>query len=174
MTDPAVRDLEARVASLEQRLSDADGADDTGLLPGRKTGGSDAQVLKKVSSRLQESGLYLTGGQISSIELEDLGEHVGRFHTRELCREAGLGRALTRGRRGRPPGRWEDAQVTARGPTWTDERRDIAALVDAAANGNSSSPEFRTCSFVGRPFTEGALFPRHLVSRPSCPFAALS
>eukprot|EP00418_Pyrodinium_bahamense_P086326 CAMPEP_0179055874 /NCGR_PEP_ID=MMETSP0796-20121207/23524_1 /TAXON_ID=73915 /ORGANISM="Pyrodinium bahamense, Strain pbaha01" /LENGTH=59 /DNA_ID=CAMNT_0020752537 /DNA_START=71 /DNA_END=246 /DNA_ORIENTATION=- len=46
-----VRDLEQRVASLE---GGGDGAGESGLLPARKTGTSDAQVLKKVSTRLQD------------------------------------------------------------------------------------------------------------------------
>eukprot|EP00449_Zooxanthella_nutricula_P033617 CAMPEP_0198496204 /NCGR_PEP_ID=MMETSP1462-20131121/5685_1 /TAXON_ID=1333877 /ORGANISM="Brandtodinium nutriculum, Strain RCC3387" /LENGTH=54 /DNA_ID=CAMNT_0044225023 /DNA_START=93 /DNA_END=254 /DNA_ORIENTATION=+ len=51
-------DLESRVASLERRLEDVAGAgasaDDSGLVGGRKTGASDASMLKKVSTRLQD------------------------------------------------------------------------------------------------------------------------
>jgi hypothetical protein len=46
--DQRLRELEDRVAGLEG--GDGAGADDGGLLPSRKTGASDAQVLKKVST----------------------------------------------------------------------------------------------------------------------------
>lgn len=38
--------------------------------------------------------------------------------TRELYKRARLAGAMRRGRQGRPPGNWEDAQVTERGLGW--------------------------------------------------------
>eukprot|EP00406_Dinophysis_acuminata_P043305 CAMPEP_0179303630 /NCGR_PEP_ID=MMETSP0797-20121207/48677_1 /TAXON_ID=47934 /ORGANISM="Dinophysis acuminata, Strain DAEP01" /LENGTH=64 /DNA_ID=CAMNT_0021013193 /DNA_START=11 /DNA_END=202 /DNA_ORIENTATION=+ len=60
-----LRDLENRVASLERGDGGA-GADDGSLVPGRKTGGSDAQVLKKVSTRLQDFEAQITA-QLSNM-----------------------------------------------------------------------------------------------------------
>merc|ERR1719225_685177 len=63
-----LRELENRVASLEQKVGgDGAGADDGGLIPGRKTGGSDAQVLKKVSTRLQDFEAQITA-QLSNMQ----------------------------------------------------------------------------------------------------------
>merc|ERR1712193_2221 len=47
-----LKDIDRQVASLERKL-DGDGGDDT-LIPARKTAGSDAQILKKVSTRLRD------------------------------------------------------------------------------------------------------------------------
>merc|ERR1719361_1772484 len=65
-----LRDLENRVANLERKAEGVDGgagADDGGLIPGRKTGGSDAQVLKKVSTRLQDFEAQITA-QLSNMQ----------------------------------------------------------------------------------------------------------
>merc|ERR1719326_2644226 len=62
-----LRELENRVAVLE-RASGADaGAVDDALLPSRKTGGSDAQILKKVSTRLQDFEAQMTA-QLSNMQ----------------------------------------------------------------------------------------------------------
>merc|ERR1719411_932443 len=62
----ALRDLERRVSSLE-RGDGPSGADESGLIPARKTGTSDAQVLKKVSTRLQDFEAQLTA-QLSNLQ----------------------------------------------------------------------------------------------------------
>merc|ERR1719265_1801370 len=64
--DSRLRELEDRVASLEQR-TDGGAGDDGGLLPARKTGGGDAQILKKVSTRLQDFEAQLTA-QLSNMQ----------------------------------------------------------------------------------------------------------
>merc|ERR1719356_2299368 len=67
------QELEGRLASLERQIA-SDGAAtggaaaaDDGLLPGRKTGGSDAQILKKVSTRLQDFEAQITA-QLSNMQ----------------------------------------------------------------------------------------------------------
>merc|ERR1719502_408238 len=64
-----MRDLEQRVASLEGRAdggaAPAAGSDE--MIPSRKTGGSDAQILKKVSTRLQDFEAQITA-QLSNIQ----------------------------------------------------------------------------------------------------------
>merc|ERR1740116_753330 len=62
----ALRDLERRVSNIE-RGDGAAGADETGLIPGRKAGTSDAQVLKKVSTRLQDFESQITA-QLSNMQ----------------------------------------------------------------------------------------------------------
>merc|ERR1719446_35367 len=74
----ALRDLERRVSALEGG-DDPAGADESGLIPARKTGTSDAQVLKKVSTRLQDFEAQLTA-QLSNMQ-SDFGKklsHVNR------------------------------------------------------------------------------------------------
>merc|ERR1740117_1118196 len=56
-------DLRRRVLELERQ---GGGADDS-LLPGRKSGGTDAQVLKKVSTRLQDFEAQITA-QLSNMQ----------------------------------------------------------------------------------------------------------
>merc|ERR550537_1699890 len=61
-----LRELEARVARLEG--GDAGATTDDGLLPARKTGsGNDAQILKKVSTRLQDFESQITA-QLSNMQ----------------------------------------------------------------------------------------------------------
>merc|ERR1719246_231197 len=61
------RQLAARLAQVEQRLQgDGAGADDS-LVAGRKSGTSDAQVLKKVSTRLQDFEAQMTA-QLSNMQ----------------------------------------------------------------------------------------------------------
>merc|ERR1719221_2486870 len=65
--------MEQRIAALEERVAAIEGgagggaADDSGLVPSRKTGGSDAQVLKKVSTRLQDFEAQITA-QLSNMQ----------------------------------------------------------------------------------------------------------
>jgi hypothetical protein len=64
----ASSDLEARVAALERQLgAQGAGAGDDGVLPSRNTGGSDAQILKKVSTRLQDFEAQITA-QLSNMQ----------------------------------------------------------------------------------------------------------
>merc|ERR1719199_64990 len=69
MAEGTARDLEARVAALEQQLGQlgAGAAADGGVLPSRNTGGSDAQILKKVSTRLQDFEAQITA-QLSNMQ----------------------------------------------------------------------------------------------------------
>merc|ERR1719350_982893 len=68
MVDPGrVEDLERRVLALERQ--DAGAGGDDSLLPGRKTGGTDAQVLKKVSTRLQDFEAQITA-QLSNMHAD--------------------------------------------------------------------------------------------------------
>merc|ERR1719352_1937043 len=63
--DPAV---EAKLADLEKRLASIEGAGgDDSIVAGRRTGGSDAQVLKKVSTRLQDFEAQITA-QLSNMQ----------------------------------------------------------------------------------------------------------
>jgi len=59
----AIRDLQRRVDALEH---DGTGAGDD-LIPGRRAGASDTQVLKKVSTRLQDFEAQLTA-QLSNMQ----------------------------------------------------------------------------------------------------------
>merc|ERR1719210_2529381 len=67
--EATLRDLENRIASLERKVDGDGGAgtDETGLIPTRKSGGSDAQVLKKVSTRLQDFEAQITA-QLSNMQ----------------------------------------------------------------------------------------------------------
>jgi len=67
--EQAFQDLVARVARLEGGDSGGYGAGDDSLLPGRKaaSGGSDAQILKKVSTRLQDFESQITA-QLSNMQ----------------------------------------------------------------------------------------------------------
>jgi chromosome segregation ATPase len=71
MVDVAVfQDLEGRVRSIEEKLEGATpGTGDSGLLPARQgaAGGSDAQILKKVSTRLQDFEAQITA-QLSNMQ----------------------------------------------------------------------------------------------------------
>jgi len=62
-------DLESQIAGLEQRVrsGEGSGADSSGLGVGRQTGNSDAQVLKKVSTRLQDFEAQITA-QLSNLQ----------------------------------------------------------------------------------------------------------
>jgi chromosome segregation ATPase len=64
--DKKIKDLERQVAGMERKL-DGDGAGDDGLIPTRKTAGSDAQILKKVSTRLQDFEAQITA-QLSNMQ----------------------------------------------------------------------------------------------------------
>merc|ERR1719437_348392 len=64
--EQALRELEQRVALLEGRGEGTAGSDE--LLPSRnKTGSSDAQILKKVSTRLQDFEAQITA-QLSNLQ----------------------------------------------------------------------------------------------------------
>ena len=55
-------DVESQIGDLKRRVLDLEhssGGDDS-LLPGRKSGGTDAQVFKKVSTRLQDFEAQIT------------------------------------------------------------------------------------------------------------------
>jgi len=65
--DPKIAELEQRLASLEAKLAGDSSAEDSALIPGRKTGGSDAQLLKKVSTRLQDFEAQITA-QLSNMQ----------------------------------------------------------------------------------------------------------
>merc|ERR1740138_95194 len=68
-----LQDLEVRLASLERKVDGGSAADATGaggddsLLPSRKGTGSDAQILKKVSTRLQDFEAQITA-QLSNMQ----------------------------------------------------------------------------------------------------------
>jgi len=60
--------VEAKLADFERRLASLEGAGgDDSIVPGRRTGGSDAQVLKKVSTRLQDFEAQITA-QLSNMQ----------------------------------------------------------------------------------------------------------
>merc|ERR1712193_438641 len=61
-----IKDLERQLAGVERKL-EGDGAADDGLIPARKTAGSDAQILKKVSTRLQDFEAQITA-QLSNMQ----------------------------------------------------------------------------------------------------------
>merc|ERR1712193_258812 len=61
-----IKDLERQLAGLERKL-DGDGGGDDGLIAARKTTGSDAQILKKVSTRLQDFEAQITA-QLSNMQ----------------------------------------------------------------------------------------------------------
>merc|ERR1719217_1194270 len=61
-----LKDLDRQVAGLERKVEGDAGADD-GLIASRKTGGSDAQILKKVSTRLQDFEAQITA-QLSNMQ----------------------------------------------------------------------------------------------------------
>merc|ERR1719305_192741 len=63
--DKKIKELERQVAGVERKM-DADGGDD-GLIASRKTAGSDAQILKKVSTRLQDFEAQITA-QLSNMQ----------------------------------------------------------------------------------------------------------
>merc|ERR1740124_1937814 len=63
MVDVRVEQLENRVLDLER----SSGGGDDSLIPGRKPGGTDAQVLKKVSTRLQDFESQITA-QLSNMQ----------------------------------------------------------------------------------------------------------
>merc|ERR1712118_376181 len=64
--DKKLKDIDRQVASLERKL-DGDGGGDDSLVPARKTAGSDAQILKKVSTRLQDFEAQITA-QLSNMQ----------------------------------------------------------------------------------------------------------
>merc|ERR1711924_255921 len=63
--------MDARLDALEQRLAALEGsgggAQDGSIVPSRNTGGSDAQILKKVSTRLQDFEAQITA-QLSNMQ----------------------------------------------------------------------------------------------------------
>merc|ERR1719329_1898902 len=60
--------VEARLDDLERRLNSLEsGGGDDSLIPARKPGGTDAQVLKKVSTRLQDFEAQITA-QLSNMQ----------------------------------------------------------------------------------------------------------
>jgi DNA anti-recombination protein RmuC len=61
-----LKDLDRQVAGLERKVEGDAGGDD-GLIASRKTGGSDAQILKKVSTRLQDFEAQITA-QLSNMQ----------------------------------------------------------------------------------------------------------
>merc|ERR1712193_4343 len=61
-----LKDIDRQVAGLERKL-DGDGGGDEGLIAARKTTGSDAQILKKVSTRLQDFEAQITA-QLSNMQ----------------------------------------------------------------------------------------------------------
>mmetsp|Transcript_3988 Transcript_3988/g.13387 ORF Transcript_3988/g.13387 Transcript_3988/m.13387 type:complete len:173 (-) Transcript_3988:52-570(-) len=64
----AFQQLEARFARVEQNLqAEGGGGTDRGLVQGRNSGSSDAQVLKKVSTRLQDFEAQITA-QLSNLQ----------------------------------------------------------------------------------------------------------
>ena len=62
-----MKDLERMVSSMERKIGDTEGGGEEGLLPGRKQAGSDAQILKKVSTRLQDFEAQITA-QLSNMQ----------------------------------------------------------------------------------------------------------
>merc|ERR1719326_48075 len=72
LEEKMVLNLEAQALEMADRFSaverkiDGDG-DDDGLIAARKTGGSDAQILKKVSTRLQDFEAQITA-QLSNMQ----------------------------------------------------------------------------------------------------------
>jgi chromosome segregation ATPase len=64
--DKKVKDLERQLAGVERKL-DGDAGGDDGLIAARKTTGSDAQILKKVSTRLQDFEAQITA-QLSNMQ----------------------------------------------------------------------------------------------------------
>merc|ERR1719230_537473 len=65
--DNKVQDLERMVSSMERKMGDTEGGTEEGLRPGRKQAGSDAQILKKVSTRLQDFEAQITA-QLSNMQ----------------------------------------------------------------------------------------------------------
>merc|ERR1719436_2086999 len=65
----SLQELEARLISLERKIGGGEGAgDDDALVPtARKSGGNDAQILKKVSTRLTDFEAQITA-QLSNMQ----------------------------------------------------------------------------------------------------------
>merc|ERR1719482_791724 len=62
--------MHERIIALEKAIQAekaTEGGDDSGLLPARKAGGNDAQILKKVSTRLQDFEAQITA-QLSNMQ----------------------------------------------------------------------------------------------------------